>query len=95
MHTVNDEIVPFWHEVLYQVKARPTGRGRLTPIVIDRYGHCNFTGVEALVAFGLLVEQVTGAQPAGVSQRLDAGQVKRDFERASRDATTKAPRDSR
>jgi pimeloyl-ACP methyl ester carboxylesterase len=95
IHTTGDEIVPFWHQVLYQLKARPTGRGRLTPIAIDRYGHCNFTGLEAVVAFGLLVEQVTGAQPAGVAQRLDAGQVKRDYERARQDATPKIPRDSR
>lgn len=95
MHTTSDEIVPFWHQVLYQAKVRTSGRGRLTPIAIPRYGHCNFTGLEALAAFGLLVEQVTGAQPAGVSQRLDAGQVKRDFERASREATPKLPKDSR
>jgi hypothetical protein len=95
MHTTADEIVPFWHQVLYQLKARPSGRGRLTPIAIDRYGHCNFTGLEALAAFGLLVEQVTGAQPAGVTQRLDAGQVKRDYERAARDAAPRAPRNSR
>ena len=42
-----------------------------------------------------LIEQVTGAQPAGVTQRLDAGQVKRDYERAARDAAPKAPRNSR
>jgi hypothetical protein len=95
LHTTADEIVPFWHQVLYQLKARPGGRGRLTSIAIDRYGHCNFTGLEALAAFGLLVEQVTGAQPAGVTQRLDAGQVKRDYERAARDAAPKIPRNSR
>ena len=95
MHTTADELVPFWHQVLYQIKARPSGRGKLTPIAINRYGHCNFTGLEALVAFGLLVEQVTGAQPAGVTQRLDAGTVKRDYQRAAQDATTKIPRDSR
>ncbi|HEU5316063.1 MAG TPA: hypothetical protein VFX49_08145 [Chloroflexota bacterium] len=67
----------------------------MTPIAIDRYGHCNFTGLEAVAAFGLLVEQVTGAQPAGVSQRLDSGQVRRDFERAAQEAAPKVPRDSR
>jgi pimeloyl-ACP methyl ester carboxylesterase len=95
MHTIADEIVPFWHQVLYQWKAKPTGRGKLTPIVIDRYGHCNFTGLEALVAFGLLVEQVTGAQPAGAPQRLDANQAKRDYERAAGDAKSKVPQNSR
>jgi hypothetical protein len=93
MHTTGDEIIPFWHQVLYQEKVRLSGRGRLTPIAIPRYGHCNFTGLEAILAFGQLVEQVSGAQPAGVSQRLDPAQVKRDFETAAREAAPKAPRD--
>ncbi|MCC6177967.1 MAG: hypothetical protein IT305_21920 [Chloroflexi bacterium] len=95
MHTTGDELVPFWHEVLYQQKVRPSGRGRLTPIAIPRYGHCNFTGLEAALAFGTLVEQVTGTQPATVSGRLDPTQVKRDYERAARDATPRLLRDSR
>jgi pimeloyl-ACP methyl ester carboxylesterase len=93
MHTTGDDIVPFWHEVLYQLKSRAVGRGRLTQIPVSRYGHCNFTGAEALVAFGLLVQQVTGAQPAGVSQQLDQGQVKRAYDRAAQDATSNLPRD--
>ncbi|MGE3911954.1 MAG: hypothetical protein AB7K36_21525, partial [Chloroflexota bacterium] len=63
-------------------KAKVTGRGSITQIPIARYGHCNFTGLEALSAFGLLVQQVTGTQPAGVTQRLNASQVKQDYERA-------------
>ena len=95
MHTIGDEIIPFWHEVLYQDKVKISSRGRFTPISIPRYGHCNFTGLEALAAFGLLVEQVAGAQPVGVSQRLDSSQVKRNFEDAAREARPRAPRDSR
>ncbi len=95
MHTTGDEIVPFWHQVLYQEKVRPSGRGRLLPIAIQRYGHCNFTGLEAAAAFGLLVEQVTGGQPVGVTQRLNPAQVRRDYERAAREAAPKLPRDSR
>jgi hypothetical protein len=95
MHTTADEIVPFWHEMLYQEKVRPSGRGRLTPIAIQRYGHCNFTPLEALVAFGTLVEQVTGAQPAGVTQRLDPTQNTRTFDNAARQAAPTVPRDSR
>src|SRR5581483_10927605 len=51
MHTTGDDVIPFWHEILYQAKAKVSGRGSLTQIPIARYGHCNFTGLEALAAF--------------------------------------------
>ena len=86
LHTTGDDIVPFWHELLYAAKARPTGRGSLTPVPAFRYGHCQFNVVETLAAFGLLVGQVTGSQPAGLTQRLDAAQVRRELARASAEA---------
>jgi pimeloyl-ACP methyl ester carboxylesterase len=57
LHTIGDQIIPYWHELLYIAKAHPTGGGSLTPIPILRYGHCNFTSDEVLSAFGLLVVQ--------------------------------------
>jgi pimeloyl-ACP methyl ester carboxylesterase len=63
LHTTGDQIIPIWHEVLYTIKARPSGQGHLTPVPILRYGHCNFTATEMLGAFGLLVLQVTGSAP--------------------------------
>jgi pimeloyl-ACP methyl ester carboxylesterase len=91
MHTTGDDIIPFWHEILYQAKTKVTGRGSVTQIPISRYGHCNFTGLEALAAFGLLVQQVTGTQPAGVSQPLNPAQVKQAYDRAAQDARPRVP----
>ena len=83
LHTTLDELVPFWHELLYDAKVRAAGRGgRLISLPVFRYGHCNFTIAELVAAFGLLVQQVTGAQPAGLVQRFDRGQAIRDFDRA-------------
>jgi pimeloyl-ACP methyl ester carboxylesterase len=93
MHTIGDDIIPFVHEVAYQAKARTTGRGSLTQIPIPRYGHCNFTGQEALAAFGLLVQQVTGAQPASIAQPLDRNHVKQAYDRAARETAPALPRD--
>lgn len=57
-HTTGDPVVPFWQEVLYFAKARP--KLRVTPIPIERYGHCTFTRDEIVTAFSLLVFRVTG-----------------------------------
>jgi pimeloyl-ACP methyl ester carboxylesterase len=88
LHTTQDELVPFWHELLYDAKVRAAGRGgQLVSLPVFRYGHCNFTINELLAAFGLLVAQVTGAQPAGLVQRLDRAQAIRDFDRARQAAS--------
>jgi pimeloyl-ACP methyl ester carboxylesterase len=60
IHTTGDEIIPYWQELRYVAKVQTSGKGRVTPIPILRYGHCNFTSQEALGAFNLLVGQVTG-----------------------------------
>lgn len=86
LHTTGDEIVPFWHQVLYLGKARPSGSGKLTQIPVRRYGHCNFTATDALAGFGLLIKQVTGRAPDGITPIPDEAQVRRDFEQAMRDA---------
>ena len=57
LHTTADEIVPFWHELLYLAKVDPAGRGRFIPLPVLRYGHCNFTVNELIGAFGLAVSQ--------------------------------------
>lgn len=66
LHTTGDDVIPFWHEILYAVKARPTGAGRLTQIPVPAYGHCNFTASEILGAFALLVSQTGAAAPWGI-----------------------------
>jgi pimeloyl-ACP methyl ester carboxylesterase len=55
LHTIADESVPFWQELVYLGKADPVGRGRFLPVPVRRYGHCNFTTSEVLGAFGLAV----------------------------------------
>ncbi|MBI4562718.1 MAG: hypothetical protein HY724_11800 [Candidatus Rokubacteria bacterium] len=61
LHTTGDEVIPFWNEVLYLQKVRTSGTGNLlTQMSVVRYGHCNFTTQEALLAFFRLVFQVTG-----------------------------------
>jgi hypothetical protein len=57
LHTTGDGIVPFAHELLYAVKARPSGHGAFLPLPVARVGHCNFTAGEVLVGFALLVAQ--------------------------------------
>jgi pimeloyl-ACP methyl ester carboxylesterase len=85
LHTTGDEIIPYWHELYYVAKARPSGNGSLVPIPVFRYGHCNFTSLEVLGAFGLLVLQVGGSQPQGLPQVFTADQARRDFAQAQRD----------
>lgn len=55
LHTTGDEIIPFDHVLLYGAKVQPTGRGVFIPIPVNRYGHCNFTALQILTAFGALV----------------------------------------
>jgi len=60
IHTLNDEIVPYWHEPLYTLKV--LGSGSMLQrfnIPINRYGHCNFEANEVLAAFAILVLKVS------------------------------------
>lgn len=57
VHTTADEVVPFWHELLYLPKIDLSERGSFVPIPVVRYGHCNFTRSELLGAFALAVQQ--------------------------------------
>lgn len=59
-HTTGDNVVPFWHELLYVGKAALAGSKLVTPLPVLRYGHCQFTKEELVASFGLLVYQVTG-----------------------------------
>ena len=62
LHTTGDEIVPFWHQALYRKKLLANGSTGVTQIPILRYGHCNFTTNEVLVAFSLMVLGATSQQ---------------------------------
>jgi pimeloyl-ACP methyl ester carboxylesterase len=71
LHTRGDPIIPYWHERLYAAKVREAGSARLhLNLPIDRYGHCNFRGSEALAAFALLVLMAAGQAPEGAEATL-------------------------
>jgi pimeloyl-ACP methyl ester carboxylesterase len=53
LHTSMDAVIPVWHMERYGEKAPPVGL--YDSILIDRYGHCNFTVDEALSAFTRLL----------------------------------------
>jgi pimeloyl-ACP methyl ester carboxylesterase len=57
MHTTCDQQVPYWQEMLYNLKTIAAG-SFLTDhvnIPVHRYGHCNFTIDEALGGFALML----------------------------------------
>jgi pimeloyl-ACP methyl ester carboxylesterase len=58
LHTTGDEVIPYWQEQRYLAKVQTSGEGRVTPIPILGYGHCDFSQEEVLAAFKLLAWQV-------------------------------------
>jgi hypothetical protein len=71
LHTTGDPIVPYWHEARYWLKTLLSGSGALhRNLPVFRYGHCQFEAKEVLAAFGLLVLEVRGREPAGLPQLL-------------------------
>lgn len=57
LHTTADEVVPFWHELLYLPKLDLFERGRFIPIPVATYGHCNVTTNQLAASFLLAVVQ--------------------------------------
>jgi len=59
IHTTNDQTVPYWHQTLYRAKVEAK---HATPrhdfIVVDRFGHCNFTEPEVVQALLLLQARI-------------------------------------
>ena len=59
MHTTGDEIVPFWHQILYAIRVRlNNSQDMLTAIPVPEYGHCNFNAEQVLGAFALLASKL-------------------------------------
>jgi hypothetical protein len=82
-HTTGDEQVPFAHELGYRAKVLGTGSAaRVTQIPIAAYGHCNFTELQLLGSFALLVKQVTGAEPVAITARAGVREELRRLEGA-------------
>ncbi len=71
LHTIKDQQIPYEHEVLYREKILDEGSGALhRNFKIRRYGHCAFNLGEALVAFGILVYDVTKQPVDGLNEIL-------------------------
>jgi pimeloyl-ACP methyl ester carboxylesterase len=52
MHTLGDEVVPYMHVYNYGVRLWSAGNlGTLSVRSVARFGHCNFTAGDALIAF--------------------------------------------
>lgn len=59
MHNWNDPNVSFSHEEIYAQLVNEKGYGHnLTVLPIPGFGHCNFTPLQVLKAFSLLVKKV-------------------------------------
>jgi len=85
LHTVLDPQVPFWHEWLYLFKAWNAGSLlQLVVVPVDRYGHCNFTAIEVLISFGILVFKVEGTPLRGVDQVLKDPEAQAEFAKLAR-----------
>jgi pimeloyl-ACP methyl ester carboxylesterase len=72
LHTTGDELVPYAHELIYAAKLQPTGRGRLLPLPVLRYGHCSFATSEILTGFALMLGAGVTSAPAPLAPVADA-----------------------
>jgi len=81
IHTLNDPVIPYWHEPLYTTKTLFAGTvpDRIN-LPISAYGHCNFTSGDILAAFALVVLRSSGPDvtPALRSALSEAQQVEFD-----------------
>lgn len=87
MHTIGDEIIPYWHQKLYRQKLLANRVTGVLQIPVNRYGHCNFTTEEVLGAFSLLVIQSTGVPTIEIpgfnlaGKRTELDQARQEFDR--------------
>jgi pimeloyl-ACP methyl ester carboxylesterase len=88
LHTLRDQQVPYAHELLYALKTLASGSlfTRHLNIPVDRFGHCNFTKEEALLAFGtMLLYDAASTGASATPTMLNAGERK-VFEETARAA---------
>ncbi len=73
LHTLQDPVVPYWHEPIYRWKVWKNDDQWLhTSIPSLRYGHCSFGAGEALFALAWLIYQVEGQGLQGVGEVLSS-----------------------
>lgn len=64
MHTLGDQIIPYWHEPLYTLKTSLRGTmDEHVNLPIVEYGHCNFNAGEVVFAFATLLSRASGQMP--------------------------------
>jgi hypothetical protein len=88
LHTLRDQQVPYAHELLYALKTLASGSlfTRHLNIPIDRFGHCNFTQEEALLAFGTMLLYDAASTGAGATPTVLNAGTARVFEETARAA---------
>jgi pimeloyl-ACP methyl ester carboxylesterase len=75
LHTTGDQIIPFFHEWLYQAKVNSQGAKDLFwGIPVFRYGHCNFEAIDVLFAFAGLLLKDAQQLPQGAETVLPTAQ---------------------
>ena len=80
-HNLPDPRVPFWHELLYALKAASMGAAALhTTVPLLRYGHCNIELPEALAALAILIQQVEGLELFQANALLPDSRSRRAFD---------------
>lgn len=80
-HNLPDPRVPFWHELLYELKAASMGAAALhTTVPLLRYGHCNIELPEALAALAILILQVEGLDLFQANALLPDSRSRRAFD---------------
>jgi len=79
LHTTCDELVPFWHELIYWQLAQSQGDAdQLLVLPSHQCGHCTFEVRELLLAFAALVYRVEGhLPPLGRFKSVDTGNLPR------------------
>jgi pimeloyl-ACP methyl ester carboxylesterase len=71
LHTTGDPIIPFAHELAYYAKVVRSGSlPKASFLPVARYGHCQFTAVEAVVGFALLLSKARAMTPAAAELLL-------------------------
>jgi hypothetical protein len=81
LHTLGDPIVPYWHEPLYRLRIEAQSRASLhtnIPIVL-RYGHCNFSVPQLLLAFVVLVWEVSDQLIVDAERALPTAEERAEY----------------
>ena len=82
MHTIGDDLIPYWHEVLYFGKQVNQPHPPIVQLSVNAFGHCNFTLQDLVGAVALLVievgaQPIPNVQPAAVPQKAPTAPLPR------------------